>query len=100
MAWKIVLAVAVLFVLITVYSIVLANRCIKQMDNSNKIVKGMDEIEVLDLMGKDHMTKTFDENDNSNKYVWKINPPKNYRGVREVTVICKNGKAISKTSKS
>ena len=39
------------------------------MDNSKKIVKGMEENDVLDLMGKDHMTKTFDENDNSNKYV-------------------------------
>ena len=49
MAWKIVLAVVVLFILITVYSVVLANRCIKQMDNSKKIVKGMDENEVLNL---------------------------------------------------
>ena len=99
MAWKIILAVVVLFILITVYSVVLANRCIKQMDNSKKIVKGMDENEMLNLMGKDHMTKTFNESDNSNKYVWKINPPKNYKGIKEVTVVCKNGKTISKASK-
>lgn len=99
MAWKIVLVVAVLFILITIYSVVLANRCIKQMDDSKKIVKGMDENEMLNLMGKEHMTKTFDENDNSNKYVWKINPPKNYKGIKEVTVVCKNGKTISKNSK-
>lgn len=99
MAWKIVLVVAVLFILITIYSVVLANRCIKQMDDSKKIVKGMDENEMLNLMGKEHMTKTFNESDNSNKYVWKINPPKNYKGIKEVTVVCKNGKAISKTSK-
>lgn len=99
MAWKIILAVVVVFILITIYSVVLANRCIKQMDNSKKITKGMDETEMLNLMGKDHMTKTHNDNDNSDKYVWKINPPKNYKGIKEVTVVCKNGKTLSKISK-
>lgn len=98
MAWKILLVVFVLFVLLTIYSVVLANKCIKQMDNSKKIVKGMAEDEILNLMGKEHLTVTKNE-DETAKYVWKINPPKNYRGIKEVTVVCKNGKAISKTSK-
>lgn len=98
MAWKILLVVFVLFVLLTIYSVVLANKCIKQMDNSKKITKGMAEDEILNLMGKEHLTVTKTE-DETTKYVWKINPPKNYRGIKEVTVVCENGKAISKASK-